>query len=351
MTTLFDPISFGAFSAPNRIVMAPLTRNRSPGAVPGEMVAEYYAQRASAGLLITEGTAISHQGQGYADVPGLYAPEQLAGWRRVTDGVHEAGGRIVTQLWHVGRISHETLQPGGGKPVAPSAIRAKSKTYLINPDGTDAEKSGNGLRIFGAYLYHRGLVRKDDWFDVRLPRDTVSMRVEHELDAGAVMIRARMGRAQFEGRLIAFEPEPGVALDFELPLPRGGTAAVNTVYLGNPHCVVFVDELERGDFLARAPQLCTHAAFGAGTNVQFARVVGPRELEVWIWERGAGETLASGSSACAVAAAAVRRGFVQPGQFDVQMPGGHAEITVGQDYDIELLGPAQVVYEARWLVP
>lgn len=222
---------------------------------------------------------------------------------------------------------------------------------IINPDGTDAEKSGNGLRIFGAYLYHRGLVRKDDWFDVRLPRDTVSMRVEHELDAGAVMIRARMGRAQFEGRLIAFEPEPGVALDFELPLPRGGTAAVNTVYLGNPHCVVFVDELERGDFLARAPQLCTHAAFGAGTNVQFARVVGPRELEVWIWERGAGETLASGSSACAVAAAAVRRGFVQPGQFDVQMPGGHAEITVGQDYDIELLGPAQVVYEARWLVP
>lgn len=138
MTTLFDPITFGAIAAPNRIVMAPLTRNRSPGAVPGELVAEYYAQRASAGLLITEGTAISHQGQGYADVPGLYAPEQLAGWRRVTDGVHEAGGRIVTQLWHVGRISHETLQPGGGKPVAPSAIRAKSKTYLINPDGTGA---------------------------------------------------------------------------------------------------------------------------------------------------------------------------------------------------------------------
>jgi diaminopimelate epimerase len=222
---------------------------------------------------------------------------------------------------------------------------------IINPDGTDAEKSGNGLRIFGAYLYHHGLVRRDEWFDVRLPRDVVSMRVEAELDAGIVMIRARMGRAAFEGALIGFAPEPGEALGYELELPRGGTAAINTVYLGNPHCVVFLDELERGDFLVRAPQLCTHPAFAAGTNVQFARVVGPRELEAWIWERGAGETLASGSSACAVAAAAVRRGFVQPGQFDVQMEGGHAEITVSPDFDVELLGPAQVVYEARWLIP
>ncbi|CAN5856872.1 diaminopimelate epimerase [soil metagenome] len=222
---------------------------------------------------------------------------------------------------------------------------------IINPDGTDAEKSGNGLRIFGAYLFHHGLVQRDEWFDVRLPRDTVSMRIEDDLDDGAVMIRARMGRASFEGSLIAFEPEPGEALGYELALPHGGSAAVNTVYLGNPHCVVFVDELDRADFVARAPQLCTHAAFGAGTNVQFARVIGPRELEIWIWERGAGETLASGSSACAATAAAVRRGFVQPGQFDVQMPGGHAEITVSEDFEIELLGPAQMLYAARWLVP
>ncbi|MGO4840146.1 alkene reductase, partial [Rhizobiaceae sp. 2RAB30] len=104
----------------------------------GELAVTYYRQRASAGLIVTEGTAISQQGQGYADVPGLYAPEQLAGWRRVTDAVHEAGGRIVAQLWHVGRISHDTLQPGGRKPVAPSAVRAKSKTYLIKPDGSGA---------------------------------------------------------------------------------------------------------------------------------------------------------------------------------------------------------------------
>lgn len=132
MTTLFDPIQAGDLHLANRIAMAPLTRNRSPGAVPRPVTATYYAQRASAGLLITEGTAISHQGQGYADVPGLYAPDQIAGWREVTRAVHERGGRIVTQLWHVGRISHTDLQPGGGAPVAPSAVAARSKTYLID---------------------------------------------------------------------------------------------------------------------------------------------------------------------------------------------------------------------------
>lgn len=136
MPTLFDPLAAGDLSLKNRVVMAPLTRNRSPNAVPTDLVVEYYSQRASAGLLITEATAISHQGQGYADVPGLYGADQLAAWKRVTSAVHEAGGRIVTQMWHVGRISHTSLQPDGGKPVAPSAIQAKSKTYLINADGT-----------------------------------------------------------------------------------------------------------------------------------------------------------------------------------------------------------------------
>jgi N-ethylmaleimide reductase len=133
MSNLFEPAKAGDLSLSNRIAMAPLTRNRSPGAVPGPHAVEYYTQRASAGLLITEATAISHQGQGYADVPGLYGDDQLAAWRKVTDAVHAAGGKIVTQLWHVGRVSHETLQPGGGKPVAPSAIAAKTKTYLVNP--------------------------------------------------------------------------------------------------------------------------------------------------------------------------------------------------------------------------
>ena len=131
MSSLFDPIRAGELTLANRIVMAPLTRNRSPDAVPRDITATYYAQRASAGLLITEATAISQQGQGYADVPGLYGSEQLDAWKRVTDAVHAKGGKIVVQLWHVGRVSHNELQPEGGQPVAPSAITAKTKTVLI----------------------------------------------------------------------------------------------------------------------------------------------------------------------------------------------------------------------------
>ena len=137
MTSLFEPVTAGALHLKNRIVMAPLTRNRSPNAVPTPLAITYYAQRATAGLLVTEATAISHQGQGYADVPGLYAPEQLAAWKRVTEAVHAAGGCIVTQLWHVGRISHTELQRDGAAPVAPSAITAKTKTVLIH-DGVPA---------------------------------------------------------------------------------------------------------------------------------------------------------------------------------------------------------------------
>ncbi|MBV8621515.1 MAG: alkene reductase, partial [Curvibacter sp.] len=114
--TLFDPVQAGDLALANRVVMAPLTRNRAPGAVPAGITATYYAQRASAGLLITEATAISHQGQGYSDVPGLYGADQIAGWKKVTEAVHAAGGRIVVQLWHVGRVSHTELQPGQGAP-------------------------------------------------------------------------------------------------------------------------------------------------------------------------------------------------------------------------------------------
>lgn len=138
MATLFDSVTAGDLMLANRVVMAPLTRNRSPRAVPTDLAVAYYRQRATAGLIITEATAISHQAQGYSDVPGLYGADQLAGWRRVTDAVHAVGGKIVVQLWHVGRISHDTLQPTGGQPVAPSPIRAKAKTYLIAPDGQGA---------------------------------------------------------------------------------------------------------------------------------------------------------------------------------------------------------------------
>ncbi|RYE28753.1 MAG: alkene reductase, partial [Hyphomicrobiales bacterium] len=130
--TLFEPYALGSLTLANRIVMAPLTRNRAgAGLVPSPFAAEYYAQRASAGLIITEATQVSKQAQGYQDTPGLYTPDQIAGWRRVTDAVHAKGGRIFVQLWHVGRISHVDLH-GGKPPVAPSAIRAEAKTFVNN---------------------------------------------------------------------------------------------------------------------------------------------------------------------------------------------------------------------------
>src|SRR5450755_2303967 len=130
---LFEPFKLGPITLPNRAVMAPLTRNRAAaGLVPSPLATEYYGQRASAGLLVTEASQVSQQGQGYQDTPGIYSKEQIAGWRKVTDRVHERQGRIFIQLWHVGRISHTSLQPGGGAPVAPSAIRAKGKTFVNN---------------------------------------------------------------------------------------------------------------------------------------------------------------------------------------------------------------------------
>jgi N-ethylmaleimide reductase len=138
MTKLFERTRLGDIAVTNRIVMAPLTRNRSPGAIPNDLNVEYYRQRAAAGLIVTEATAITHQGQGYADVPGLYKKEALDGWKKVTDAVHAAGGKIVVQMWHVGRISHTSLQPNGGKPVSSTARAAKANTYIINPDGAGA---------------------------------------------------------------------------------------------------------------------------------------------------------------------------------------------------------------------
>ena len=143
MTSLFEPTHAGDIALANRIAMAPLTRNRAPDAIPTELTATYYAQRATAGLIISEATAISPEGQGYADVPGLYGTEQLDGWKKVTRAVHEAGGKIVVQLWHVGRISHTSLQPGHAKPVAPSAIRTHAKTVLLKdgvPTFTDTSE-------------------------------------------------------------------------------------------------------------------------------------------------------------------------------------------------------------------
>jgi N-ethylmaleimide reductase len=129
---LFTPVTLGRLALPNRIVMAPLTRNRAgAGNVPQPMNATYYAQRATAGLIITEASPISEMGHGYPATPGIHSPEQVEGWRRVTEAVHKAGGRIVLQLWHVGRISHPSLLPNNAQPVAPSAIQPAGMAFTL----------------------------------------------------------------------------------------------------------------------------------------------------------------------------------------------------------------------------
>jgi len=129
-TDLFGPVEVGPLRLPNRVVMAPLTRSRAgPGNVPTQLNALYYAQRASAGLIIAEATQIVPEGQGYISTPGIHSREQIEGWKCVTKAVHVTGGHIVLQLWHVGRISHPSFQPGGALPVAPSAIRPKGQAF------------------------------------------------------------------------------------------------------------------------------------------------------------------------------------------------------------------------------
>lgn len=216
---------------------------------------------------------------------------------------------------------------------------------IYNPDGSEAEKSGNGLRIFGAYVYGQGRTRLNEWFSVELVKDTVRMCVEEELAGGALQIRVELGRASFRGADSGFAPEGGEVSNYDLALAAGARARVNPLSLANPHCVVFVTALERADFLERAPQICTHEAFPRGTNVQFARVLDRRNIEAWIWERGVGETLASGSSSAAVACAALHNDLIDPGLIAIHMPGGQAEISLTRDYDAVLRAPAQIILE------
>ncbi|ADB35629.1 NADH:flavin oxidoreductase/NADH oxidase [Kribbella flavida DSM 17836] len=132
MQELFEPLRLGKLTLPNRLVMAPMTRSRCTGGSPTELTAEYYAQRAGAGLIVTEATQPSAIGQGYIDTPGLHSAEQIAGWRQVTDAVHDRDGRIFVQLMHAGRVGHPCLYPDGALPVAPSSIACDDRLYTAD---------------------------------------------------------------------------------------------------------------------------------------------------------------------------------------------------------------------------
>lgn len=140
---LLESYQLGAITLPNRMVMCPLTRNRAPGGTPNALMAQYYVQRSTAGLMVSEGTQVSALGQGYQDTPGIYTDAQRDGWRMVTDAVHDAGGRIFAQLWHVGRASNSYYH--GKQPVAPSAIAPTGKAYT--PDGMKPYETPHALSI------------------------------------------------------------------------------------------------------------------------------------------------------------------------------------------------------------
>lgn len=197
---------------------------------------------------------------------------------------------------------------------------------IYNPDGSGAEKSGNGIRIFAKYLREHGYTSKD-----RFTIDTAGGRVTVQLgmhDGRVAEVTADMGT-------VTFDPLESIDVN-------GRRIAVTSVSIGNPHCVVIVDDLTKIDPRALGPKIESHRAFPAKTNVQFAEVLSRSHIAMEIWERGAGYTLASGTSSCVVAAAAHRKGLVDR-EVIVTMPGGELEVTVGDDYAIRLRGPVEEV--------
>ncbi|MFN0072390.1 MAG: diaminopimelate epimerase [Chloroflexota bacterium] len=211
---------------------------------------------------------------------------------------------------------------------------------IFNPDGTEAEKSGNGLRIFAKFLWDHQLAKRDT-FSV----DTKGGRVEchcHIAGDRTESVTVEMGRCRFSsGALPMTGPEREVVN--ETLRVGADTLTITAVSMGNPHCVVFTEALDEETVRRLGPQIEHHEAFPERINVQFARIVSRQAVAIMIWERGAGWTLASGSSSCAVASAAVRNGLCQHGPVTVSMPGGDLDVEVRPDWSIRLHGPVEEI--------
>jgi len=212
---------------------------------------------------------------------------------------------------------------------------------IFNPDGSEAEKSGNGLRIFAKYLWDHGRATKTT-FTVDTKGGVVECRC-HLRDERVAAVTVEMGRATFRAREIPMNGPDGDAVGVDLALPDRTSFKVTAVSVGNPHCVIFRDRLDESECKRLGPLIETHAAFPNRTNVQFVHVRSRRDIEISIWERGAGYTLASGSSSCAAAAAAVRNGLCDHGKVTVNMPGGELVIDVRPDWSLRLEGPVEEV--------
>ena len=233
---------------------------------------------------------------------------------------------------------HTGVGADGILVLAPSR-RAAFGVRIFNPDGSEAEKSGNGLRILSRFLYDHGYTRRRT-FTIETPGGVA--RVTLRLRAGQVdAITVDVGRASFQSTAVPVAGPPREVVDEPLEVD-GESLRVTAVSLGNPHCVVFLERLEAARLHHLGPRLETHPAFPQRTNVQLARVAARGRLDILVWERGAGETQASGTSAAAAAAAAVRLGRAGR-RLSVAMPGGTLAVRVKPDWTVHLTGPAEEV--------
>ncbi len=244
--------------------------------------------------------------------------------------------RICDRNWGVG---------SDGILARTASAVADVRVRIFNPDGSEAEKSGNGLRIFAKYLRDHGHA-SGDTFTVDTKGGVVECRCALR-DGRVTFVTVEMGQATFRAPAIPVTGPDREVVGERLDLPDGTAVTATAVSVGNPHCVVFVDRLDPADCKRRGPQLETHPAFPQRTNVQFARAAARDTLDILIWERGAGYTLASGSSSCGAAAAAVRTGRCAAGRVTVRMPGGALVVDVRPDWSLRLEGPVEEVYAGR----
>ncbi len=218
--------------------------------------------------------------------------------------------------------------------------RADFGLRIFNPDGSAAEKSGNGLRIFAKFLYEHGYTKKDS-FSIDTPGGIVTVEIEIK-DGRVAYVTVDMGIATFRSSLIPVEGADREVVGEEIRI-NSEILKFTAVSVGNPHCVVFVEELDEGYARKLGPILETHPIFPNRTNVQFAKVASKDRVNILIWERGAGYTLASGSSSCAVAAACMKNGFTDR-YVTVSMPGGEIQVEIKEDWSIKMRGPVEEVY-------
>lgn len=272
--------------------------------------------------------------------------------------VFEEGCGWSVEAGTVRTVCHRWRGPGGDGIVAllagegPFRQRRPDDPFrlrMFNPDGSEFERSGNGLRILGSYLFARGRVRVGDPFPVEVGGEVVEMEILGRGGDGVVEVAVEMGHTGYGMAAVGGDPDL-LPEGRYLPGPDGDTLDIQPVSVGNPHCVAFREVLSEGDLLELGPFLTSHPLFPNGVNVQLATPVGDGAVKILIWERGVGRTASSGTSACAVASACVKRGMLDPGKIRVEMEGGDFFVTVAESGSVRLEGPVRPVMEGELTV-